>query len=94
MDSSAPARTETGSRFQPDTRGTNAFDDDRSLTARHGDIVIASLEREMTVKQLHLNPPPVQLLACNPAYPPLVISEGMVLEIFGVVTNVVRNLRQ
>ncbi|HIM96348.1 MAG TPA: translesion error-prone DNA polymerase V autoproteolytic subunit [Gammaproteobacteria bacterium] len=67
---------------------------DRSLTARHGDIVIASLEREMTVKLLHLNPPPVQLLACNPAYPPLVITEGMVLEIFGVVTNVVRNLRQ
>lgn len=67
---------------------------DRSLTARHGDIVIASLEREMTVKQLHLNPPPVQLRACNPAYPPLVISEGMVLEIFGVVTHVVRNLRQ
>lgn len=67
---------------------------DRSLTARHGDIVIASLEREMTVKQLHLSPEPVRLLACNPAYPPLVISEGMVLEIFGVVTNVVRNLRQ
>mgnify|MGYP007000414853 CR=1 len=51
-------------------------------------------EREMTVKQLHLNPPPAQLRACNPAYPPLVISEGMVLEIFGVVTHVVRNLRQ
>ena len=66
---------------------------DRSLTARHGDVVIASLEREMTVKLLHLNPPPVRLLACNPAYPPLLLSEGMVLEIFGVVTNVVRNLR-
>ena len=39
---------------------------DRSLTARHGDIVIASLEREMTVKQLHLKPEPVRLLACNP----------------------------
>ncbi len=67
---------------------------DRSLTARHGDIVIASLEREMTVKQLHLSPEPVRLLACNPAYPPLVMEEGMVLEIFGVVTNVVRSLKR
>jgi DNA polymerase V len=26
---------------------------DQSLQARHGDIIIASLETEMTVKQLH-----------------------------------------
>ena len=29
---------------------------DRSLRAKHGDIIIASLESEMTVKQLHLKP--------------------------------------
>lgn len=67
---------------------------DRSLTARHGDIVIASLEREMTVKQLHLQPTPLQLLPCNPDYPALTITDGMVLEIFGVVTNVVRSLKR
>lgn len=67
---------------------------DRSLTARHGDIVIASLEQAMTVKQLHLKPLPIQLLPNNPAYPPLVITEDMVLEIFGVVTNVVRSLQR
>lgn len=67
---------------------------DRALIARHGDIVIASVEREMTVKKLHLKPEPIQLIPCNRAYTPLVITEGMVLEVFGVVTNVVRNLRQ
>lgn len=36
MDSSAPASLETGSRFQPDTGGVNAFDDDRSLAGLLG----------------------------------------------------------
>lgn len=48
----------------------------------------------MTVKKLHLKPEPIRLMPCNKAYKPLAITEGMVLEIFGVVTNVVRKLRQ
>ncbi|NMT63436.1 LexA family protein [Marinobacter orientalis] len=67
---------------------------DRSLRAKHGDIIIASLESEMTVKQLHLTPPPVRLLPRNPAYQPMIIDADMVLEVFGVVTNVVRSLKR
>lgn len=67
---------------------------DRSLQARHGDIVIASLETEMTVKQLHLKPLPVRLLPRNSAYKTLVVDGDMVMEIFGVVTNVVRSLKR
>lgn len=67
---------------------------DRSLRAQHGDIIIASLESEMTVKELHLTPPPVCLLPRNPAYQSILIEEGMVLEVFGVVTNVVRSLKR
>src|SRR5690554_1824960 len=67
---------------------------DRSLRAGHGDIIIASLRSEMTVKQLHLAPPPARLLPRNPAYEPLVLGEDDVLEVFGVVTNVVRSLRR
>jgi DNA polymerase V len=66
----------------------------RSLRAQHGDIIIASLESEMTVKELHLTPPPVYLLPRNPAYQPILIEDGMVLEVFGVVTNVVRSLKR
>jgi DNA polymerase V len=67
---------------------------DRSLAAIHGDIIIASLESEMTVKQLHLKPPPIQLLPRNSSYQPIVIEDGMTLEVFGVVTNVVRSLER
>jgi len=67
---------------------------DRSLRAQHGDIIIASLESEMTVKELHLIPLPVCLLPRNLAYKPILIEEGMVLEVFGVVTNVVRSLKR
>ena len=67
---------------------------DRSLLAGHGDIIIASLRSEMTVKQLHLTPPPVRLLPRNRAFAPIVLGEDDVLEVFGVVTNVVRSLRR
>jgi len=67
---------------------------DRSLRPKHGDIIIASLESEMTVKQLHLTPPPVRLLPQNSAYQPITIEGEMVMEVFGVVTNVIRSLKR
>lgn len=67
---------------------------DRSLRAKHGDIVIASLESEMTVKELHLEPLPVKLLPRNGAYEPIIIEGDMVMEVFGVVTNVIRSLKR
>ena len=65
---------------------------DRSIQAVQGDIVVASLYGEFTVKELVLGAKPY-LLPHNPAYPPIDIPKGGDLEIFGVVTNVVRNLR-
>jgi DNA polymerase V len=67
---------------------------DRSLHAGHGDTIIASLESEMTVKELHTFPLPIRLLPRNPNYQPIVIEGDMVMEVFGVVTNVVRKLRR
>ncbi|GLR65111.1 translesion error-prone DNA polymerase V autoproteolytic subunit [Marinospirillum insulare] len=65
---------------------------DRSIQAVQGDIVVASLYGEFTVKELVLGANPC-LLPHNPAYLPISIPEGSDMEIFGVVTNVVRNLR-
>ncbi len=62
---------------------------DKSLTARHGDIVIACIHGEMTVKMLELNPN-VVLRPKNRAYKAIPITEESELEIFGVVTGVVR----
>lgn len=65
---------------------------DRSLKANHGDTVIASLNGEFTVKELQLWPQ-VALIPRNSAFRPLYLSDLSELEVFGVVTGVVRNLR-
>lgn len=61
---------------------------DRSLTARHGDTVIASIDGEFTVKRLQLTPG-IALLPANPDYPPINLQAEQLLEIFGVVTYVI-----
>jgi DNA polymerase V len=66
---------------------------DRSLEARHGDIVIAALNGELTVKRLETRPQ-ARLVPMNSAYAPIDIPEEADLELFGVVTNVVHSLRQ
>ncbi len=66
---------------------------DSSLTANHGDIVIASLNGEFTVKQLELKPR-TRLLPRNPNYRPIILPEGCDLNLFGVVTNVIHSLRR
>lgn len=66
---------------------------DRSLTARHGDVVIASFNGELTVKKLELQPQ-TRLVAMNDHYSDIVVPEGADLEIFGVATNVIHSLRK
>jgi DNA polymerase V len=66
---------------------------DRSLEARHGDVVIACLNGELTVKRLETRPHS-RLVPMNKAYAPIDIPEDADLELFGVVTNVVHSLRQ
>lgn len=65
---------------------------DRALEAHHKDIVIANIDDEYTVKELSCHPP--GLLAHNPAFAPIWLQEGQQLEIFGVVTNVIREIRR
>lgn len=66
---------------------------DRAITARHGDIVLASLDGEFTVKKLQLQPVPA-LLPGNPDFPPIYPQEGQELDIFGVVTFVLHKTRR
>lgn len=62
---------------------------DRSLPALHGDIVIASLDGEFTVKRLEKNGGRVRLLAENEHYAPIVMHPENELQIWGVVTYVI-----
>ncbi|EAB4350060.1 translesion error-prone DNA polymerase V autoproteolytic subunit [Salmonella enterica subsp. enterica serovar Senftenberg] len=64
---------------------------DKAESARHGDIVIAEIEGEFTVKRLLLTPRPA-LQPMNPAYPTL-WPEPEQLQIFGVVTAFVHKTR-
>ena len=66
---------------------------DRSLTAVHGDIVIASLNGELMLKKLETQPE-TRLLPMNKNYEPIVIPEGADLDIFGVATTVIHSLRK
>lgn len=63
---------------------------DSSLTAEHGDIVIAAVGGEFTVKRLQLNPV-VQLMPMNSAYSPIIIGSEDDLDIFGVVTYTIKS---
>lgn len=63
---------------------------DCSITACHGQIVIASVGGEFTVKQLQLTPVP-RLIPMNPAYRPIPIRDEDNIEIFGVVTFIIHS---
>ncbi|RLM18806.1 umuDC operon-like protein [Brenneria alni] len=65
---------------------------DSALTAQHGDIVVAAVDGAFTVKQLQLRPK-TQLVSMNPAYSPIRIDSEESMEIFGVVTFVVKATR-
>lgn len=66
---------------------------DRSITATPGCIVIAVLNGELTVKRLRRAGDAYQLVAENPAYPPLAISEDMEVWCWGVVTAAVHEFK-
>ncbi|MFK5892273.1 MAG: translesion error-prone DNA polymerase V autoproteolytic subunit [Pseudomonadota bacterium] len=64
---------------------------DRSLTAKHGSIVIAAVDNEFTLKRLSLKTG-VGLLPENKDYKPIYLSGESELLIWGCVTGVVRKL--
>ena len=65
---------------------------DRSLEPCSGNIVIAVVNGELTVKRLFKNRASCRLLAENPDYPDLEINEETPLEIWGVATHAIHSL--
>ena len=66
---------------------------DRSIDARDGDIIIAVLHGEFTVKQLSIVKGIFFLIPKNPRYSPIEISDDMDFEIWGVVIYSIRKHR-
>lgn len=60
---------------------------DRSLEPETGDIVVAVLNGEFTIKRLRRTNSRIELVPENPKYRTIILNEGMELEIWGVVTG-------
>jgi DNA polymerase V len=67
---------------------------DRSLEPKDGDIVIACIENEFTVKRLRRFADRVVLQAENPAVPSIEVVGDIELHLFGVVTSSVKQFRK
>ena len=65
---------------------------DRAMTAAHGQVVIAILNDEFVCRRLHHRSRDVRLQSADPACADWVPGDGEELQIWGVVTHVVRPL--
>jgi len=67
---------------------------DRALTAQHGDVVVAILNGDLTIKTLGTIDGALALIPENPHFQPIVPKDGDVMEIWGVVTHALRSFRK
>jgi DNA polymerase V len=67
---------------------------DRALEPASGDIIVAVLNGEQTVKRLHVESGQVWLMPENPDFKPLAVSEGMDFHIWGVASSAVHLLKR
>ncbi len=68
---------------------------DRSLNPRDGDVIIASVDGEFTVKTLRITkrtPSVIKLEAANPKYTDIILKSGQELNCFGKVTACIHML--
>ena len=63
---------------------------DRSIEPISGKIVVAALNGELTVKRLSITQEKVLLIAENPDYPAIEITEELEMVVWGVVTSMIQ----
>ena len=66
---------------------------DRSLEAVSGDIVVAIIDGEFTIKRFRRSGSTVELVPENAKYRKITLHEGMELEIWGVVTGTYKSFK-
>ncbi len=60
--------------------------------AEHGQIVVARIDGEVTVKRLRITPKQIRLMPENPAYKPIIVSSANTdFAIEGIVVGIIRN---
>ena len=66
---------------------------DRSVAATHRSFIFAVVDGEFTVKRLYKRAGKIRLLAENPDFAPIEFNEGQELQVWGVVTSVVHQMK-
>lgn len=66
---------------------------DRSITPKHGYVVVAEVDGEFTVKTLSIIDKQTRLLPANSDFAPIALTPGKYVKIAGVVVGVARKLR-
>lgn len=66
---------------------------DRAIKPAHGQVVVAVVDNEFTVKRLWKRGSKVKLEAANRTHPDIVPRDGQTIEIWGVVTSAIKHLR-
>lgn len=67
---------------------------DRSLEVRSGDIILANLDNEFTVKQLEISDNGVRLIPGNKKYAPIPVNNNLEFLVWGVVRGIARRFRK
>lgn len=62
---------------------------DRSIKPASGNIVVAIIDSEFTVKRFIKNSSGIRLMPANPKYKPIPITEGMDFAVWGTVTQII-----
>lgn len=66
---------------------------DKSLEPKSGDIVVAAVDGDFTLKHLKREATKAWLVPANPAYEPIALHEAADAQIWGVVTYVIHKTR-
>jgi len=66
---------------------------DNSIEPKHGKIIIAAVNGQLTVKRLHINKNKVRLIAENDTFAPLELSKEMNFKVLGTVIHVIHTLQ-
>jgi DNA polymerase V len=66
---------------------------DKSLEPKSGDIVVATVDGDFTLKHLKRQGQKAWLVAANPAYPPIALHEATDAQLWGVVTYVIHKTK-
>ena len=65
---------------------------DRAIKPEHGHVVIAAVEGELVCRRLHIEREQMRLQAANAGHQDFVPGDGEQLEVWGVVTTVIKSL--